>query len=96
MKGIRIDLNSIKMIEIPNELKALQEEVGGYIETLTLRHGAVMIVNEEGLLKNYPLNDTASLAANCMIHGTALIFGYEDDMMTDVPAYYLPLLLFHR
>lgn len=32
-------------IDIPNTLEALQKEVGGYIETLTLAPGVVMIVD---------------------------------------------------
>lgn len=40
---------SIKNIE--NTLEALQHEVGGYIETLTLTSDLVLIMDEEGCLK---------------------------------------------
>lgn len=36
--------------EIPNELKALQTEVGGLIQPVELGLGAIAIVNEEGKL----------------------------------------------
>ena len=40
-----------EMADIDNTLKALQQAVGGYIETVTLpRTGLVVIVNEEGRL----------------------------------------------
>ena len=35
---------------IPNELKVLQDLVGGYIETLKIADNVVMIINEEGKL----------------------------------------------
>ena len=37
-----------QIITIPNTLEALQQLVGGYIETLTLPDGFVIICNEEG------------------------------------------------
>lgn len=36
--------------QIDNELSALQDLVGGYIQTVYLPHGVIMIVNEEGKL----------------------------------------------
>lgn len=45
--------------EIENELKPLQEIVGGYIEVITLPRNTALIINEEGKLKgmapNFPL-----------------------------------------
>lgn len=37
-----------KVLCIPNTLEAFQQLVGGYIETLTLPSGFVIIMNEEG------------------------------------------------
>ncbi len=37
-----------ELIDIDNTLKALQQEVGGYIEAVTLPYGAALICNEEG------------------------------------------------
>lgn len=40
----------IRRVTIKNELKALQEAVGGHIETLTFAGGVVLICNREGKL----------------------------------------------
>lgn len=45
-----------EIIEVENTLKALQTEVGGYIETVTIASDAVVICNEEGLLLGMPYN----------------------------------------
>ena len=55
--------------EIDNTLEALQELVGGYIETVNLPGSIVMIVNEEGKILRLPIN----FHLNCdLIHGTAV------------------------
>ena len=43
---------------IPNTLEALQKTIGGYIETVTLDNGVVLICNEEGRIRNMPYNFT--------------------------------------
>ena len=40
----------------PNELKAFQEFVGGYIETVTFATDACVICNEEGMINGLPYN----------------------------------------
>ena len=40
-----------ELIDIDNTLKALQAEVDGYIETVTIASDAVVICNEEGRLR---------------------------------------------
>lgn len=55
----------IKDIEIENSLKAFQEAVGGYIETVTFAEDLVIICNEEGRLKN--------MAFNCEILGVGFV-----------------------
>ncbi len=47
-----------EVIEIAPTLKAMQETVGGYIETLTLPKRVVVVCNEEGKLLDLPLNRT--------------------------------------
>ena len=42
--------------EIENELSALQAAVDGYIDTVTLGNGIVVLVNEEGKLLGLPVN----------------------------------------
>lgn len=92
MKAITIRGTLIRLDEIANDLRALQHAVDGYIETVGLRDGAVMIVDEEGLLKGKPYNTLASLIAETNIHGTALIVGTDGDAFDDVPESYLTLL----
>ena len=36
-----------ELIDIDNTLKALQTEIGGYLETVTIASDAVVICNEE-------------------------------------------------
>ena len=43
-----------------NTLEAFQAAVGGWIETVTLEHGYVLIVNEEGRLRGLPYNVTVN------------------------------------
>lgn len=48
--------------DIENSLAALQQAVGGHIETVTIpRTGLVVIVNEEGRLMNLPLNGVLNI-----------------------------------
>lgn len=62
--------------EIDNTLEALQELVDGYIETVNLPGGIVMIVNEEGKI----LRLTMSFRFNYgLIHGTAVFVGVNGE-----------------
>jgi hypothetical protein len=40
-------------------LESFQEAVGGYIESIRLDDGRVMLVNEEGLVEGLPVNHRA-------------------------------------
>lgn len=65
MKGIKITTcNTIDIIDLNEPLyKSLQEVVGGYIEIVRpkgLHHPYCMIVDEEGVLKQKPLNRIGS------------------------------------
>ena len=86
MKALKIEGCTVVAIEIENTLEALQHAVDGYIEAVTLIPGkAVMIVNEEGLLRNLPPNPAASMISNTKIVGTAIIVGVDGEEFTDVP-----------
>lgn len=51
IKGLLVPVRGeLRRVVVKNELKALQEAVGGYIETLTFAEGAVLICNREGKL----------------------------------------------
>ena len=45
-----------RVTKIENSLSALQEAVGGYIETVTLAKDCCIICNEEGRLQGLPYN----------------------------------------
>lgn len=86
MKALLINDRSVEEIEIENTLKALQKAVDGNIETVTLISGyAVMIVNEERLLRGMPSNLTASAVAARKIVGPALVVGVDGDEFADIP-----------
>lgn len=45
-----------ELIEMPNELKAMQELVGGFIEVFPLAEDAAIVCNEEGKMNGMELN----------------------------------------
>lgn len=57
-----------------------QNAVEGYVEAIHLRNGDTMLVNEEGMLLNLPLNEYASSYADNthVIFGRALILSPEE------------------
>lgn len=71
-----------RVIEIDNELKALQEAVGGYIECVRVGFGTVIICDEEGRLKGKPLN---CRIGGVSFVGTILAVGEASEEFTDVP-----------
>lgn len=73
-----------EVVEIANELKALQEAVGGYIETLTIFEDCVLLCNEEGLLRGLPYNCEVF---GMTLVGDILLVGVSDDEFTDVPEF---------
>lgn len=86
MKALKLEGRSIITADIENTLDAFQEAVDGYIETVTLvQDRAVMIVNEEGLLRDMTPNPIASAVANTQIVGTAIVVGVDGEEFTDVP-----------
>lgn len=86
MKAILIDSAEVKEIDIENKLEALQEAVDGYIEPVTIAPGrAVMLVNEEGLLRGMGINLIATAFAGIQIVGPAIIVGVDGEDFTDVP-----------
>lgn len=103
MKALKIENRKVTLIDIANgtpetELHALQTAIGGYIETVTLAEDAVMIVNEEGLLKCLNQNALASLVARQQIVGTAVIVGLDvnadgETVFCDCPERYVTNLL---
>ena len=76
---------------ISDSLKNLQNTVGGYIETVTLDNGVVLICNEEGKLRDMPYNFTVRrmvhtfLPVSNPIFGTVIACGADEDEFADIP-----------
>lgn len=71
-----------EVIQIDNTLKALQKEVEGYIETVTIATDAVIVCNEEGLLIGLPPNCDFG---NHSFVGTILVVGADGEEFADIP-----------
>ena len=62
-KDINTKASEFKIIEDSKDepsLKEAQEFVGGYVEGIPFTNGDYLIVNEEGKLRNLPLNEEAT------------------------------------
>lgn len=68
--------------EVENTLEVFQQLVGGWIETITVCRGLVLIVNEEGVLKNLPEN---IYACGHWLRGTVVAVGVKGDAFADCP-----------
>ena len=90
MKALRLENATVREIDIENKLEALQKEVEGYIEVLTLiPDEVVMIVNEEGRLRGMGVNPYASCLYGEPIVGVAVVVGVDGEEFCDVPERYL-------
>lgn len=68
--------------KIPNTLEAMQQTVGGYIETFTVATDLVIVCNEEGRLIGLPYNCTISGGVDFV--GTIFFAGKFHDQFCDV------------
>lgn len=80
MKQINPD-GSTKII--PNgTFQTVKEIIGGYIETVPCNDGSLMLLDEEGKLKNLPPNPAATslvtLFPGDFISGTAIVLSPEE------------------
>ena len=75
---------------IENELHTLQELVGGYIETVTLATDLVLIVNEEGVIKNLPYN---AHVAGYPFYGTIVAVGTKGEEFASLRSFSVPAVL---
>jgi hypothetical protein len=77
---IRIDVegNVTHGVGVP-DLAALQEMVGGYIESAPTRLPATAFVNEEGKLEGLPVNPVASMLCEDTICGPMVVTGPADE-----------------
>lgn len=75
MKVIRVRPHEEpELIMIDNTLKALQNEVQGHIEIITISSTAIVVCNEEGKLLRLEPNRRVG---NDIIVGTLLVAGYK-------------------
>lgn len=80
MKVIKLCADGVCSIKnIENTLEALQHEVGGYIETITLASDLVLICDEEGRLKGKKVNEPASIFKQDMVGDVLIVSTDEDD-----------------
>ena len=73
-----------------NTLQAFQEAVGGYIETVTIATDLVLIVNEEGRLRDLPFN---CAVLGLPIFGTIVAVGRKGDEFASLRASWIPAIL---
>lgn len=73
-----------------NDLKAFQEAVGGYIETVTVATDLVIICNEEGRLKGLPHNTTVF---GVDFVGTVIVAGIKGEEFASLRASVVPAVL---
>lgn len=71
-----------EVIDVRDELRDYQNEVGGYIESVTLWPGATVLCDEEGRIKDYEENCEICGVDFC---GTILIVGVSGEEFCDVP-----------
>lgn len=70
-----------EIVEVENTLEALQREVEGYIEVITLPYGAAIICNEEGRILGLPY--CCHFCGTDFV-GTVLMVGVRGDEFCDV------------
>ena len=73
-----------------NTLEAFQNEVGGYIEVVTLCSDLVLICNEEGRTKGLPYNTTI---CGCQFYGPVLAVGTRGYEFSSLKAHTVPMVL---
>lgn len=98
MKAIQFGFSHAALVDIPasdtrDELTALQNIIGGYIETIRIKDDAVLLVDEDGLMKGLMPNPTATNYVGRIILGTALLVGLTKNengemVFSDVPEHF--------
>ena len=69
--------------EVENSLEALQEEVGGYIESFQFAEDFTLLINEEG--KNLGLEPNLFVLGEPLV-GTVLAVGVKGEEFCNLPA----------
>ena len=74
--------------EIPNTLAACQELVGGYIEVVRICTDCLLVCNEEGLIRDLPVNRFL----NYDFRGNFFMCGKNGEDFDDVPEVLIALV----
>jgi len=84
MRAVQIKVGQdMEVVDIPNELEALQKVVGGYLEQVSLTETMAMLINEDGLRLRLRPNRVASALATLYfralggIVGDVLVVGFD-------------------
>ena len=73
-----MELKIIENAKDEPDLESAQKFVGGYVEGITFPNGDYLIINEEGKLKNLPLNVEATKLWRSTFTKDKYAFGYDD------------------
>lgn len=68
--------------KIENTLEAMQRIVEGYIEVVNLGDGVLVVCNEEGLIRDMPLN---CRIGQIVLFGPVIVLGEDGEEFADVP-----------
>lgn len=83
MRVIKVEPGEmLKIIDVPNELEALQKEVDGYIECVSFDEDAMIICNEEGAINGMEFNICYK---EHVIFGPVLVAGVDGEEFCDIP-----------
>lgn len=103
MKALKIETDGSRELvditgaTIKEQNDCIHDILGNSFDTVMFAHNAMMLVDDEGLLKGLPINPVAMMISGypMMLVGTALIVGLEDTpdgkTFTDVPERYREL-----
>lgn len=80
VKGYKEDVGHWETVK--NDLKSLQALVDGHIETFHAGKGAVVLCNEEGLIRGYHFNCRVGIH---WVFGNIAVVGVDDEYFTDCP-----------
>lgn len=85
MKAIKIT-GAVREMDIENNPAAFRCALGGHqLRVVHMSNGAAMLYDGEAHLVHAERNEIASLAAQEVIYGSALVVGETDDDYCDVP-----------
>ena len=84
MRAVYVTGEGVAVMDVKNELKTFQKGVDGYIEVFRFAPDAVIICNEEGLLKGMPIRVLVVDRGDKVVTGIAgnfFIVGSEKNLL---------------